>query len=126
MPDPDDLFYILRYIDRPETLARHPLTRKFLEAGVRILEKRFSGTEPGECGQEPGTFSLDLVGRNEVIGEVADDEGTVGKFADRWSVLSNYLGDLILYTLRPRAWQERTRLASQASDALNSHRFSKI
>ncbi|MGH3930059.1 MAG: hypothetical protein ACRDTF_08800 [Pseudonocardiaceae bacterium] len=91
-----------------------------MEAGVRLLEKRFFAEPADNDHPEPRTFHW--MSREQVITNVANGPlphlGTLGRFNDRWSTVSDYLGDLILYALRDCRWAARTNLAEQAADAI--------
>lgn len=115
----DDLSEVLRNISR-ESLAGHPATREFLEAGIRVLEKSFFA---GSAAHESRAFRL--MSRGKVVKE-AGGKATLAMFTDRWPCFSGYLADLILYALRPRALSDRIRLVEQAVDAVRSSRFSRI
>ncbi|MGH3938339.1 MAG: hypothetical protein ACRDTG_06840 [Pseudonocardiaceae bacterium] len=88
---------------------------------MRLLEKRFFAEPADNEHTEPRTFNW--MSRGQVIAEVANGPlphlGTPGRFNDRWSSVSDYLGDLILYALRDCRWAARTNLAKQAADAIS-------
>lgn len=127
----DDLSAVVRNVRRrTETMSRqlanNPLTRAYLEAGVRLLHREFSGP-PGD-----DRFLRPLAGltRQAVIAEVANgptelpSRGTIGSFRDRWEYFPDYLSDLARYTLRLRRWSPHNRLAGEAAPELSDGDFS--
>ncbi|MGH3915516.1 MAG: hypothetical protein ACRDTC_19230 [Pseudonocardiaceae bacterium] len=110
----DDLVHVLRYINRKPLQANNALTRVYLEAGVRLLEGHLFVESAGNDRLESRTFRW--LSRGKVIAEVANGpecslKGNDGTFRDRWDPFSDYLGDLILYSLRDCQWDARTDLA---------------
>lgn len=124
----DKLSDVLGHISRPQ-LADHPLTRAFLDAGVRLLEEELSAKHTDEG--RPKTRSLLRVTRSRVISEVLRGakhlrKGGPGSLRDRWRYFSDYLGDLIRYALRSHRWGVRRELARQAVDAIGTDRLSAV
>lgn len=107
-------------------LANHPLTRAYLEAGVRLPEREFAAEVTGE-----ERFLRPLAGltRETVIAEVANGpadlprNGTVGSFRDRWAYFPDYLSDLARYTVRVRSGSPAAELAEEATTALADDDF---
>jgi hypothetical protein len=127
----DDLSTVVRNVHRrteatSRQLANNPLTRAYLEAGVRLLHREFS-EPPGD-----DRFLRPLAGltRQAVIDEVTNgptelpSRGTVGSFRDRWEYFPDYLSDLARYTLRLRRWSPYNRLAGEAAPELSNGDFS--
>jgi hypothetical protein len=128
----DDLSDVVRNVHRRTAavrnrLANHPLTRAYLEAGVRLLNREFSA--PVEPAEEGFPRPLSTLTRENVIAEVANGpaelprQGTVGSFRDRWAYFPDYLSDLARYTLRIERWSPRPRLSDQATLALAEEDF---
>ncbi|GAB3433207.1 hypothetical protein [Actinophytocola sediminis] len=129
----DDLAGVVLNVHRstPEAtrrLANHPLTRAYLEAGLRILERELKA---GPAGDEDRLLRpLATLTRDTVITEVAGGpaelprQGTVGSFRDRWAYFPDYVSDLTRYVLRPRRMPWDALLAEQAQDALAAGEFS--
>jgi hypothetical protein len=123
----DDLSEVVQNVHRSNAeatrrLANHPLTRAFLEAGLRILEREFSAT-PGPH-EERFLRPLATLTRETVIAEVANGpaelprQGTVGAFRDRWAYFPDYVSDLARYTLRVQRMPWDTVLAEEAGTML--------
>ncbi|MGH3759519.1 hypothetical protein [Actinophytocola sp.] len=123
----DDLTNVVLNVHRRNAestsrLANHPLTRAYLEAGVRILHREFT-TDNGEY-DERFLRPLATLTRETVIAEVANgpDElprhGTVGSFRDRWHYFPEYVSDLARYTMRRQRLDEDLLLAEQAAAAM--------
>lgn len=123
MKDDDNLLDVLCHINRKETLARHPLTREYLDAGEWILTERFFAGPPD--GTQPER-NFRLISRKRVIEAVPGGRGTIGTFKDRWPYFSDYLSDLILYVLRARTFCDRTNLADEAVDAFDTDKLSTV
>lgn len=127
----DDLSDVVRNVHRRtefmrRRLANHPLTRAYLEAGVRLLNREFAApAEPYDGFGRP----LSTLTRENVIAEVANGPaelpqvGTVGSFRDRWAYFPDYLSDLARYTLRTPRWSPQPRLSDQATLALSDQDF---
>lgn len=127
----DDLSDVVRNVHRRtefmrRRLANHPLTRAYLEAGVRLLNREFAApAEPTDGFGRP----LSTLTRENVIAEVANGPaelpqvGTVGSFRDRWAYFPDYLSDLARYTLRTPRWSPQPRLSDQATLALSDQDF---
>lgn len=101
----EDLSQVVRNVRRrteatSRRLANSPLTRAYLEAGVRLLRREFSEPPFGDEG-----FLRPLAGltRQAVIDEVTNGpqelprRGTPGSFRDRWAYFPDYLSDLARY-----------------------------
>lgn len=125
----DDLSEVVQNVHRSNAeatrrLANHPLTRAFLEAGLRILEQEFSGS-----GDERFLRPLATLTRETVIAEVANGpaelpkQGTVGAFRDRWAYFPDYVSDLARYTLRIQRMPWDTLLAEEAAGVLTHGNF---
>lgn len=128
----DDLSEVVLNVRRSNAeatrrLANHPLTRAYLEAGLRILEREFSAT-PGD-GEERFLRPLSTLTRETVIAEVANGpaelpkQGTVGAFRDRWAYFPDYVSDLARYTLRIQRMPWDTVLAEEATRMLSQGDF---
>lgn len=86
-------------------LANSPLTRAYLEAGYRLVERELLG----ELEDDKITFHpLATLTRDKIIKEARAEEKMlatvpkVGSFRDRWPLFADYMGDLIRYVLRGR------------------------
>lgn len=132
----DDLGDVLRHLNRhtrraQRQLANHPLTRAYLEAGMRLLAEEFFGP-PAQEDERPEPRSFLWMSREQVIKEVArgpenlPHQGTHGSLRDRWPYFSDYLGDLILYALRRNGVGVHTDLARQAADAIWDDKLSTV
>ena len=132
----DDLGEVLRHLNRhtrrgQRQLANHPLTRAYLEAGMRLVAEEFFGQPAGE-DEEPQRRSFLWMSREQVIKEVArgpeelPQQGNPGSLRDRWPYFSDYLGDLILYALRIDGLRVHTDLAKQAAEAIGDNKLSTV
>lgn len=131
----DDLGDVLRHLNRStrqaqRQLANHPLTRAYLEAGMRLLEEEFFAEPADDERPEPRSFLW--MSRDQVVKEVAHgppdlpDQGNPGSLRDRWPYFSDFLGDLILYALRTDRWGGHTDLAGQAADVIGDDKLSAV
>jgi len=130
--DDDDLTGIVLNVRRnnPEATKRfvnHPLTRAYLEAGVRIVEREVTA---GTASDERGLLRpFETLRREKVIAELVNGRrelprrGTVGTFRDRWDPYSGYLSDLARFMLRMRPLGPVSTLAQQAAVALSKGDF---
>lgn len=113
-------------------LANHPLTRAFLEAGIRLLEEEFVAGPAAKkwFRRRPRPFLW--MSRGQIVKKITrgpkglSRKGGDGSFRDRWSYVSDYLGDLIRYALRIYRWGDRTDLAEQAADAIGKGDLSTV
>ncbi len=132
----DDLGDVLRHLNRrtrqaQRQLANHPLTRAYLEAGMRLLEEEFF-TEPADEDERPELRSFLWMSRDQVVNEVAHgpvdlpQQGSPGSLRDRWPYFSDYLGDLIRYALRTFRLRDHTDLAEQATDVIDGDKVSAV
>ncbi len=130
MDDDDDLSEVVRNVRRNNAEAtkrfvNHPLTRAYLEAGVRLVEREFHQTNGDERLLRP----FESLRRENVIAELGNGrkelptKGTVGSFRDRWDPFSGYLTDLARFMLRMRRFGTVNALAHQATDALTHGDF---
>jgi hypothetical protein len=129
----DDLTDVVQNVHRHNAeatrrLANNPLTRAYLEAGFRILEREFAD---GHARDDDRLHRpLATLTRETVITEVANGpaelprQGTVGSFRDRWAYFPDYVSDLTRYVLRTQRMPWDARLAEQAGNALTDGEFS--
>lgn len=92
-------------------LANHPLTREYLDAGLRLLAGRFRPEGPRDRYNHgvPGRPSRwsDWPSAHQVIDEVArggNMRGNQETFDDRWSCRDYFIQDLLCYCLWARPW----------------------
>lgn len=117
-----------RTAEATRRLANHPLTRAYLEAGLRILKREFHAGPPGDADRL--LRPLATLTRETVIAEVANGpaelprQGTVGSFRDRWAYFPDYVSDLTRYILRAERLPWDAALAEQAEPALADGEFS--
>jgi hypothetical protein len=128
--DEDDLSGVVRNVRRNNAEAtkrfvNHPLTRAYLEAGVRLVYQEFHAANGDGRLMRP----FESLRRENVISEMANGrpelptKGTVGSFRDRWDPFSGYLSDLARFMLRMRKLGPVNALATQAVDALSHGDF---
>ncbi|WP_020499319.1 hypothetical protein [Sciscionella marina] len=107
-------------------LANHPLTRAYLEAGVRLLDREFDASLDGT---DRFVRPLGTLTRDTVIAEVGNGpaelprQGTVGSFRDRWSYFPDYVADPARYTLREYHSAPANVLARTAAGKLLDKEF---
>jgi hypothetical protein len=129
----DDLSNVVLNVHRRSAeatsrLANDPLTRAYLEAGVRILRHE---VDMAHTGTDDDRFlrPLATLTRETVIAEVAKGRaelprhGTVGSFRDRWKYFPEYVADLARYTLREHHMKDDQLLAEDAGAALSDGDF---
>lgn len=97
------------------TLANHPLTREYLDAGLRLLAGRFrpEGPRDGDNRGRPGRPGglLHWPSAQQVIDELARGGNMLGNqetFDDRWPYRDYYIQDLLCYCLWARPWAMAT------------------
>jgi hypothetical protein len=121
----DDLSGVVRNVRRtnPEATKRfvnHPLTRAYLEAGARLVEREFHAADADGRLVRP----FETLRREKVITELANGRhelplrGTVGSFRDRWDPFAGYVSDLARFMLRMRPYGPVNTLVNQATEAL--------
>lgn len=126
----DDLSGVVRNVRRtnPEATKRfvnHPLTRAYLEAGARLVEREFNAADTD--GQLVRPF--ESLRREKVVAELANGprelplRGTVGSFRDRWDPFAGYVSDLARFMLRMRPHGQVNTLVTQATAALTDGDF---
>lgn len=134
----NDLASILKRLMSPESstrktkearqrLANHPLTREYLDAGLRLIAEQFKpiGEElDGEGWQSPSLF-FSWLSEQKVINEVAragKQRGSPATFNDRWPYRDFYIEDLISYSLWERHWSENVNIARRTQTMLTERR----
>jgi len=131
----DDLTNVVLNVHRRNAestsrLANHPLTRAYLEAGLRILLREFS-MERTAADDDRFLRPLATLTRETVVAEVANGpaelprQGTVGSFRDRWHYFPGYVSDLARYTLRERRMYADRDLAADGEGPLADGEFSR-
>lgn len=92
-------------------LANHPLTREYLEAGLRLLAARLGPERPraGDNHHGPGSTSgiFDWLSAQQVIDEAGrggNMKGDQETFDDRWPYRDYYIQDLLCYCLCASPW----------------------
>lgn len=136
--DQDDLSLVLKRLmsresstrKRPESrrrLANSPLTREYLEAGLRLLAEQFEpmAHASGEDEDEPAAPSpfFSWLSAQKVIDEVVRGgrlSGNQGTFEDRWPYRDYFIEDLLAYGLWTKNWSARTAIAHDATESLSS------
>jgi hypothetical protein len=138
-PEQDDLSLVLKRLMSRESstrktaesrrrLANSPLTREYLEAGLRLIAEQFEPENHGsrnddDEGQAPSPF-FSWLSAQKVINEVtrgARVRGNQGTFEDRWPYRDYFIEDLLAYSLWAKHWSERAAIARHAVQPL-SHR----
>ncbi|MGH3622301.1 MAG: hypothetical protein ACRDQ5_10990 [Sciscionella sp.] len=103
-------------------LANDPLTRAYLEAGMRILEQEFFEENIAEDNMRR---PLSTLTREAVLAEAANGSDPLpirpgeGSLRDRWEYFSDYIGDLVRYALRGSYWIPHLELAESSVQLLH-------
>jgi hypothetical protein len=137
-PDQDDLSLVLKRLmsrgsstrKRPESrrrLANSPLTREYLEAGLRLLARQFEpmahdSDEDNDEPQAPSPF-FSWLSAQKVIDEVMRGgrlSGNQGTFEDRWPYRDYFIEDLLAYGLWAKNWSARAAIAQEVAESLSA------
>lgn len=109
-------------------LANDVLTRAYLEAGLRLIGDQLRPGEPDD--QTPGEEEFDdrsrpffdWLSQTKVVEEVANGDeglrGSAGTLRDRWPFRSDYIEDLLTYSLWVRHWGPHIETAVGATEPL--------
>jgi hypothetical protein len=108
-------------------LANDPLTREYLEAGMRLLASQLLPGPKSESDELERPF-FDWVSRRAVIAEVPNGasgwKGGEGTLRDRWPFHADYVEDLLSYVVHCRHWHDHVLVAGDAKEQLvNSSDF---
>jgi hypothetical protein len=113
-------------------LANHPLTREYLDAGLRLLTEQFKEVhdEPDDqMWRSPSPF-FSWLSEQKVIDEVSRtgrQRGNQGTFSDRWPYRDFYVEDLLSYSLWVAHAAESATIAHEAySEIAGLRSFSEI
>jgi hypothetical protein len=129
-----DLSVVLKHLMRRESstrktvearrrLANHPLTREYLDAGLRLLAEQFDDVA-GELDDElwlSASPFFSWMSEQKVIDEVSRagrQKGNQGTFTDRWPYRDFYIGDLLSYSLWVAHWSENENIARETGREL--------
>lgn len=100
-------------------LANHPLTKEYLDAGMRLLSEQFNAVHAeadDEAWRRPSPF-FSWLSEQKVIDEVSRagrQRGNQGTFSDRWPYRDFYVEDLLTYSLWVEHWGETDAIAREA------------
>lgn len=105
-----------------DKLANHPLTREYLDAGLRLMAEQFRPRD-GDRGADSEMLSkqspfFDWLSAQKVIDEVERGgvmRGNQGTFEDRWPYKDYYIQDLLSYALWVRHWAREAEVAQQSA-----------
>lgn len=114
--------------DSRRRLANHPLTREYLDAGVRLIFEQFQltshgTTEDGDEWRKPSAL-FEWLSARKVIDEVTRNSrqhGNQGTFEDRWPYRDYYIDDLLAYALWVLNWSAEIAVARQSAEPLAHH-----
>lgn len=116
--DDEDLARVLRHLNRHTKAgrlkaAKDPVTRAYLQAGLRLLNKQFdtiSVDGEQEDDPQPSPFFAWL-SRAKIIEEMKNEQssqlpriGTLNGIRDRWEPHRHYIADLLLVALASDHW----------------------
>ena len=113
--------------DSRRRLANDGLTQEYLEAGLRLIGKQLRAEKPAEEPDEEEFDDqarpfFDWLSQNKVIDEVAHGEvglhGSAGTLRDRWPFRSDFIEDLLTYSLWVRHWAPHVEVAESAIEPL--------
>lgn len=125
----DDLSLILRRITDPhfgtrkdqrtrDELANHPMTRAFLDAGLRIITEQFTKLESGESDNDEASPFFAWLSQAKVVAEAqrtaVGSYATSGQFRDRWRYQPYYIADLLAYSLWAQHWSLHVSTARES------------
>jgi len=108
-------------------LANHPLTREYLDAGLRLMagqfrpETRQADEDDDEWSKQSAFF--DWLSAQKVIDEVSRGgklRGNQGTFEDRWPYKDYYIQDLLSYALWVRHWAQHAAVAEEFAGPLTT------
>lgn len=105
-------------------LANNPLTREYLNAGLRLIAEQFRPDtnitdDDDKWGRQSAFF--DWLSAQKVIDEVSRggrQRGNQGTFDDRWPYRDYYIQDLLAYSLWVRHWAEQAAMAETLAGEL--------
>jgi len=109
------------------TLANHPLTREYLDAGLRLMAGQFrpeirpADDDDDEWSKQSAFF--DWLSAQKVIDEVSRGgklRGNQGTFEDRWPYKDYYIQDLLSYALWGKHWARHTAVAEEFAEPLTT------
>lgn len=122
-------------VESRRRLANDVLTRAYLEAGMRLITDQLRPDERGddasaeeEFDDDPRPF-FDWLSQSKVIEEVANGEeglhGSPGTLRDRWPFRSDYIEDLLAYSLWMSHWgpHMETAVGAAAEPLVNAPDF---
>jgi hypothetical protein len=142
IPDPaaeDDLSLVLTCLMSRESstrktsqarrnLANNPLTREYLDAGLRLIAAQFrpdiSLADDDDKWSRQSAF-FDWLSAQKVIDEVSrggKQRGNQGTFEDRWPYRDYYIQDLLSYSLWVRHWEEQAEIPKTFAKQLTTGR----
>jgi hypothetical protein len=111
-------------------LTTDPLTRAYLDAGVRLLELELlnGGAEDDAWDHPLSTLTrralVEEIVRGGYRGKTSPGDGS---FRDRWPKQANYFADLVRYTMRDEFWSDELELADKSTQPLSTQsRLSSI
>jgi hypothetical protein len=103
-----------------DKLANHPLTREYLDAGLRLITEQFRPEERRTDDRQDGLAKqsafFDWLSAQKVIDEVERGgrmRGNHGTFEDRWPYKDYYIQDLLSYCLWARHWAREAEIAEE-------------
>src|SRR5215472_3941815 len=108
-------------------LANHPLTREYLDAGLRLMagqfrpESRPADDDDDEWSKQSAFF--DWLSAQKVIDEVSRGgrlRGNQGTFEDRWPYKDYYIQDLLSYALWGKHWAQHAAVAEEFAEPLTT------
>jgi hypothetical protein len=108
-------------------LANNPLTREYLDAGLRLIAGQFrpdtnlAGDDDDKWSRQSAFF--DWLSAQKVIDEVSrggKQRGNQGTFEDRWPYRDYYIQDLLAYSLWGRHWAEHDAVPGTFADQLTA------
>lgn len=141
IPDPaadDDLSLVLMCLMSRESstrktsqarrnLANNPLTREYLDAGLRLIAEQFrpdidlAADDDDKWSRQSAFF--DWLSAQKVIDEVSrggNQRGNQGTFEDRWPYRDYYIQDLLAYSLWVRHWEEQAAIPETFAERLTA------
>lgn len=111
-----ELAALLRHLDRKtrsgmRRAANDPVTRAYLQAGLRLLANAVDGQEPDDPDEGGAHPFLTWISRRAVVDEVSNEpdpnvprQGSIASMRDRWDPHGNYLADLLAVAMTAEPW----------------------
>jgi hypothetical protein len=122
--DPHDLAPVLKHLNRKRESARRrlandPATRRFLDAGLRLIADELGVGRYHALTQDSEMVFFDWVKVPRVIKEASQEgRATPWMHRDRWKARDDFIKDLMAYVLWSQHWTAHTTVSQHSSSLL--------